>query len=107
MDEIATFGEVYSRDRTNRKRKRNNRKLGGGTCVFCGSPTSATIHDFKFDEERTRVDYEVCANHLVLLALCHLPKADVQKLRGLVDGEVFYTHGDFYDEDGEALQPKG
>jgi hypothetical protein len=77
-------------------------------CVFCDRPfPAATIHDFKFDDARTPFDYAVCANHLTLLAMLRLPHADVLKLRLLARGDVFNIHDDFYDEKGNALQPRG
>lgn len=76
-------------------------------CLLCENNVAATIHDFRFDEEHTQLDYDVCANHLTMLALLCLEPASVLKLRKLAKGDVFWSHDDFYDEDGNALQPKG
>jgi len=87
--------------------KIHKRKAYDG-CIFCDHEhAAATIHDFKFDEARTPFDYAVCANHLCTLVLRCLPPADVLRLRRLAGADVFNVHDDFYDEGGNALQPKG
>ena len=77
-------------------------------CVFCGSQMiAAKIHDFKHDGPSTRFEYDVCFNHIAPLVKKNLQPADVMKLRKAAGGDVFETHDDFYDEEGNALQPKG
>lgn len=69
-----------------------------GECRLCDCAAVATIHDFKFDDERTRVTYSVCGKHADAFINRRLAKAS-----GCM---TFLTHDDFYDqESGEALQP--
>lgn len=75
-------------------------------CVLCGSPIlGATIHDFKFDEKRTNIDWPVCPNHLATWVVRRLTPVEVKMLRQIAGCETFATHEDFYDEDGNSVQP--
>jgi len=72
-------------------------------CVLCGHPLlGATIHDFKFDEKRTRIDWPVCPNHLATWVVRRLTPEQVKMLRQIAGCETFATHEDFYDEDGNG-----
>lgn len=77
-------------------------------CVLCGTEVlGATFHDFKFDEARTLIDWPVCPNHVVPFATRNLAPCHVLRLREIAGGDTFLTHGDFYDERGNSLQPIG
>ena len=81
-------------------------------CVECGERVEGcTVHDFKFDEQRTRIEWHFCPNCSVGLAvrlLRHALRPDEVKLLWERAGmETFMTHDDFYDEEGNALQPFG
>jgi hypothetical protein len=76
-------------------------------CLLCDSQkVAALIHDFKFDEERTHVEYSVCLYHCKRLIRKNLKPADVLKMRAHFGIDTFQIHDDFYDEKGNALQPK-
>ena len=74
-------------------------------CLLCGCcESSATIHDF---DGRNNIDIEVrlCANCLIGFTLLRLTPEQVAKWRAYAGGETYYTHGDFYNPDGVAVQP--
>lgn len=75
-------------------------------CVLCGCDIKGiTVHDFKFDDERTEVDWQLCPNHAIFWMLRRLSPEQVQKIRELAGGDTFHTHGDFYDKEGNSIQP--
>ena len=79
-----------------------------GKCVICNHDSiGATFHDFKFDKDGTPIHWALCRNCTVLMANLSLESWMVKKLWGIAGGETFLTHYDFYDEDGNALQPSG
>lgn len=69
-----------------------------------------TVHDFMFDERRTRVDWKFCPNCSLLVGvnfiLHALPPHTFFDMLERAGGMTFMLHDDFYDQDtGEALQP--
>ena len=78
-----------------------------GKCLICGSKTvAANVHDFRLDEKRTFVSYELCGEHLKYLAgLCLIP-SEVSAIRGHAGCVTFNIHDDFYDNGGWAIQPR-
>ena len=77
-------------------------------CVLCDAQVrGATFYDFKFNKERTQLSWDMCPNHTIRCAMRMLSNSDVLLLRNLAGGETFITHDDFYDENGESLQPIG
>jgi hypothetical protein len=77
-------------------------------CVICGSTVcGAIIPDFKFDNEKTEINWVFCRNcsitWAVKLILCNLNNNQYKKLFS-IHGMTFLLHDDFYDEDGNALQ---
>lgn len=77
-------------------------------CVLCGCEVKGvTVHDFKMDEKRTEVDWQLCPNHALLWMLRRLAPSQVKMVREKAGGDTFHTHGDFYDKDGKSVQPVG
>jgi hypothetical protein len=76
----------------------------GEECEFCG--TTLVTYTLA-DEKRDRESYIVCPNCLVGLVLTSLSQRQFlrAKARG-GDTNRFYLHDDFYDREGNALQPK-
>lgn len=77
----------------------------GKPCVLCGSPSCATLHDFKFDKKHTDIDWPVCRKHLDSWIKRHLLPEEVLKIRKLAGCDTFDTHDDFYDQEGNSIQP--
>lgn len=76
-------------------------------CVCCTRPSCAIEHDFRFDEERTRVSYPVCRNHFIRLNRRNLEKAAFFKIKEFAKDITFNIHDDFYHPlTGKAFQPK-
>lgn len=76
-------------------------------CVVCGVKIAGiTLYDFKLDEERTRLTWDFCPNHAILAVGHCLPSGVVMRMREIAGCETFATHDDFYDEVGNAVQPK-
>lgn len=76
-------------------------------CCLCdegGENACATIHDFKFDDDRTEMEWKVCGVHARAFIRHTLKPADVKTLIAVAGCQTFLTHDDFYDEDGNALQ---
>ncbi len=71
-------------------------------CEICGSELQWTL----VDEYHPEVKYKVCSNCLIHLVNNALPSKSWKKLikNGHNENE-FILHGDFYDEEGNALQP--
>lgn len=82
-------------------------------CCMCGTSYHAgiTVHDFKFDEPRTPHDWHFCPNCSVTTGVRMISNAltpeEFKKLRAQVDVVTFQLHEDFYDDEGNALQPVG
>jgi len=86
-----------------------------GPCVICkalgGSIPSlkhggaGKIVEYKFDFARTEIEYSCCVEHMKAIADLNLRPNEVKALQGLF-GVTFNTHDDFYDEDGNAVQPR-
>ncbi len=72
-------------------------------CEFCGYRRPYTLADASEGKER----YTVCLNCLFSLVACSLSTEQFlrAKARG-GDTNRFYLHDDFYDREGNALQPK-
>lgn len=82
------------------------------SCCICGeSLEGITIHDFRFDENRTRIDWQFCPNHSILVGLRTIQHAlrpdEWAFFMSRAGMTTFMLHDDFYDEDGRALQPMG
>jgi hypothetical protein len=76
-------------------------------CDSCGVNVSVcTVHDFKFDEIRTGIDWHLCPTCSVAWALRNLPAKTILKFREVAGMDTFLTHEDFYDEKGNACQPR-
>ena len=76
------------------------------SCALCGCEVEGiTVHDFKMNKARTRVDWQLCPNHSLPWMLRRLTHAQVGMIRKIAGGETFHTHGDFYDEAGNSVQP--
>ncbi len=76
-------------------------------CVLCGEEVvDATIHDFMLDYTRRELDWDLCPNDLIRWVGRRLTPVEVKKLRKLAGGDTFHTNSDFYDEDGNTLQPR-
>lgn len=77
-------------------------------CVLCGCEVKGiTVHDFKFNASRTEVDWQLCPNHAIIWMMRRLQPDQVKKIRELAGCDTFATHGDFYDEAGNSVQPVG
>ena len=75
-------------------------------CVLCGCAVKGiTVHDFKFDAQRTDVDWQLCPKDAIGWLLRRLTPYQVLKIRKLAGGETFHTHSDFYNNNGKSLQP--
>ncbi len=68
-------------------------------CEICNTGYSSIL----IDGETT---YTLCPDHLRSLVNCRLSAKDAKKLIEKHGNETFYLHDDFYDEKGNALQPK-
>lgn len=75
-------------------------------CVLCGKPSCAIEHDFKFDEERTRIDYHLCRKHFIDNQRLRLDKKSYFKIKEFAQGITFRIHDDFYTEKGRPVQPR-
>lgn len=81
-------------------------------CCLCSAngianSAVATVHDFKFNEARTDVQWHVCEIHARTFERLNLHPNDVKALTKIAGvRETFMTHSDFYDEDGNAVQPR-
>ena len=75
----------------------------GEECEFCGNAeTPYELTAFRPDES-----YTVCPNCLVGLVLTSLsPRQYLRAKAKGGDTNRFYLHDDFYDSEGNALQPK-
>lgn len=76
-------------------------------CVGCGNHEVAgiTAHDFRFDADRTEIDWAFCPNCMLAFALRRLAPRVVRRMRQVAGCGTFYTHDDFYDEEGVSIQP--
>lgn len=71
-------------------------------CEICGSEHQWTLND----AYHPRIIYEICSNCLIMLVNYSLSKKAWNKL--IAEGHSeheFLLHEDFYDEEGNALQP--
>lgn len=80
----------------------------GLECAACGAlKNAAMLNDFIVDEpDRRSVKWPACAECLRQTAMLNLTPMKVKNLRAYAEGELFSTHGDFYDEFGNAVQPR-
>jgi hypothetical protein len=76
-------------------------------CFFCGKPAIGLCVDFKMDQKADPrdVEYAACAEHLEALAMRDLHPGEVSKLRDFYGEDTFMVHDDFYDEEGNAVEP--
>ena len=83
------------------------RKKEYGICEACGERHVQWILKDSYKDRNTK-DYRVCSTCLILLANTNLSSEQFKNLlsSGHTDAE-FLLHGDFYDDDGNALQPRG
>lgn len=81
----------------------------GLECAACGAlKNAAMVNDFCVDDPNRRtVKWPACAECLRETAMLNLTPMKVKNLRAYAEGELFNTHGDFYDEFGNAEQPRG
>ena len=76
-------------------------------CEACNGPLSvkSTLTEEYYGEIISK--YMLCANCLLnLVTLSLSPKQFKNLIRNGHTTDEFYLHGDFYDEDGNAMQPK-
>lgn len=80
----------------------------GLECAACGAlKNAAMVNDFCVDDPNRRiVKWPACAECLRETAMLNLTPMKVKNLRSYAEGELFNTHGDFYDEFGNAEQPR-
>ncbi len=84
-----------------------SKKKLGRKCVLCGAEVvDATIHDVLMEDTSRELDWDLCPNDLIRWVGRRLTPVEVKRLRKLAGGETFHTHSDFYDEDGNTLQPR-
>jgi protein-arginine kinase activator protein McsA len=75
-------------------------------CQACNKHESQWELKNIIDEESKDPSYMVCSNCLVDLVNCNLkPKQFKLILSNGHDDSEFLLHGDFYDDEGNALQP--
>jgi hypothetical protein len=81
----------------------------GLECAACGSlKNAAMVNDFCVDDPKRRtVKWPACAECLREMAMLNLTPQKVKNLRAYAEGELFNTHDDFYDQFGNAVQPRG
>lgn len=76
-------------------------------CTQCGFDEVAgiTVHDFKFNKEHDRIDWPFCPNCAFPYVMRNLNPDTIVRMGEIAGGDTFATHGDFYDEEGYAVQP--
>lgn len=83
--------------------------LGVLECTLCEHDAAGVAHDFFFDDDRTPIDYPLCADCMTAVVLHRLTPEQYRKLRdalGETSADIsFNLHSDFYDADGNAVQP--
>ena len=77
-------------------------------CFACGiGMPGITVHDFKHSESHDEIDWQFCPNHAIMWALRRLEPETIRKMREAAGCDTHTTHDDFYDGDGNSVQPVG
>jgi hypothetical protein len=101
-DVLQGSGEVYLEEAD----KKKSGLFLDFKCFACGAGMRGiTVHDFKHNDSNENIDFQFCPNHAIMWALRSLNPETIKKMRAHAGCETHTTHEDFYDENGNALQP--